>query len=598
MAAPSNYRTEAVDIGANTYSKPVQTGIGQVLGGLFEMAGQAEQKRALGVEQQEVEQARSEFFGEMTQAQKDYADITSAKMSGQEYTPEQQAVLNKYGSETAILQAAVEQGALKYHQFRTRQEGLLRDFKRDRPDLAAEADKMYAGALGFDVRGAAMDYYNFLLDKTESKVAMAAKQAKAAGDAFKDQISTVKELVKLQPFDLQNPLQEQVIQIESNVARGLIPVTAGAEMLNGIISTYATTSSTAVVNARKQIDSTFTEVLNQSASLLNAANAGQLRVGPDGKLDSEAIANVTKMKQSIFGIYDNAGRIESTSPQAKGYAEAAKKKADYLIEQIEEVEKKGTIEALLAMAKNEQEYALLNLDATQEATARDVAKLLFNTEPERAAWVKSIAPAITAGDAIAKQMTPASGGTPWTARYPSGIADKLSGVVVNKLFNHLSGTDSAEIGKVVPILTSSLVSYGAQRVDGNGRVVARSPDQLFGSSGSLYAFTSPAFAKEDIAKSILKLPKQERIKVAYGIAMNLDRYNEYVVAAANKNDSQIANRPIRISQVLADVESGKLPVNSAYEVAIPSVDKAALKPFNLYEDEAIRTWNFVRMLVQ
>jgi hypothetical protein len=492
----------------------------------------------------------------------------------------------------------VEQGALKYHQFRTRQEGLLRDFKRDRPDLAAEADKMYAGALGFDVRGAAMDYYNFLLDKTESKVAMAAKQAKAAGDAFKDQLSTAKELIKLQPSDLQNPLSEQVIQIENNVARGLIQPSAGAEILDGIINTYGTTSSRVITSANLQITNTFTKVLNESTALITASQNGQLRVGPDGKLDSAAIDNVTKMEQSVFGIYDYAARIESTSPDNKGMADSARKKADYLLEQLKEVKKAGTMEALLSVAKNQAEFAMLNLDITQETSLRDISKLVANTEPERVAWVKSVAPAIAAGDEIAKQMTPESGGAPWTVRFPSGVADKLSGNTVHKLFNYLQSVDQAETGKVVPILTSSLVSYGAQRVDGSGRVVVRSPDQLFSSAGSLYAFSSEGFADSKVAASIKGLPKQERIKIAYGIAMNLDRYNEYVVAAANKNNAEIPNRPIKSSQVLAELEDGNIPVNSAYEVAIKSVDRAALKPFNLYEDDAIRTWNFIRTLVQ
>ena len=247
-------------------------------------------------------------------------------------------------------------------------------------------------------------------------------------------------------------------------------------------------------------------------------------------------------------------------------------------------------------AKSISELSALQLNITDESMLLDLAKLFYNKQEDRDAWVKSVAPSVIVGKSLQQQMM--GGATPWTVKFPLGVTDKLSGTVVNKLFNHLGVTAAGDYGKVVPVLTDSLYSYGAQRVDGSNRVVARSPEEIFSSSGSLYAFTSPAFADSEQAKAMLSLSKQERIEIAYGIAMNLDRYNEYVVAAANKNDSQIANRPIRISQVLADVESGKLPVNSAYEVAIPSVDKAALKPFNLYEDGAIRTWNFVRRLVQ
>jgi hypothetical protein len=590
----SNYRTESVDIGANTYSKPVQTGIGQVLGGLFEMAGQAEQKKTLGLEQQEVEQARTDFFGEMTQAQKDYAEITSAKMSGQEYTTEQQAVLNKYGSETAILQAAVEQGALKYHQFRTRQEGLLRDFKRDRPDLAAEADKMYAGALGFDVRGAAMDYYNFLLDKTESKVAMATKQAQAAGDAFKESIAITKQLIDIQPSDIQTPLREQFIRIQNNVNSGAWTASAGSEAMNALTIQFRNTASMVVADANMKLDSTFTSVQTQANDIVKAAASGQLRVGPDGKLDSLAMENIGKMEAQIMQIEDLASRIETTSPEL---AKAYRSRGAFLLERVKDARASGTAEALLKNAKYISELSALQLNVTDEAMLLDMSKLFFDKEEERLAWVKSVAPSVIAGKDIQRQMM--NGATPWTAKFPLGVNDKLSGSVVNKLFNQLGVTATSESGKVVPVLTDSLYSYGAQRVDGNNRTVARSPEEIFSSSGSLYVFTSPAFTDSKAAKAMLALSKQERIEIAYGIAMNLDRYNEYVVAAASKDNPEFSNRAVRISQMLDKLESGKIPSNTRYYVADETVvGKEALKPFNLYEAEATRTWNFIRSLVQ
>lgn len=589
----SNYRTEGVDIGANTYSKPVQTGIGQVLGGLFEMAGQAEQKKTLGLEQQEVEQARSEFFGEMTQAQKDYADITSAKMSGQELTPEQQAVLNKYGSETAILQAAVEQGALKYHQFRTRQEGMLRDFKRDRPDLAAEADKMYAGTLGFDVRGAAMDYYNFLLDKSESKVAMAAKQAQAAGDAFKDSTAIAKQLIDMQPSDIQTPLREQFIRIQNNVNNGTMSPSAGAEAMNSLTEQFRTTASMVVADANIKVSNTFTSVQNQANNILAASKAGQIRVGPDGKLDSVALENIGKLEAEVMQIEDLASRIEATSPEI---AKAYRSKAEFLMERLQEAKTAGTAESLLKNAKSISELSALQLNATDEAMLLDMSKLFYNTSEERTAWVKSVAPSVIAGKDIQRQMM--NGATPWTAKFPVGVNDKISGSAVNKLFNQLAVTATSESGKVVPVLTDSLYSYGAQRVDGSNRVVARSPEEIFSSSGSLYVFTSPAFADSKAAKAMLALSKQERIEIAYGIAMNLDRYNEYVIAAAGKDNPQLANKAVRASQLLDMIESGKVPANTGYAVAHSSVDKGALKQFNTYETEAANTWRFVRSLIQ
>ena len=593
MAAPSNYRTEAVDIGANTYSKPVQTGIGQVLGGLFEMAGQAEQKRTLGVEQQEVEQARSEFFGEMTQAQKDYADITSAKMSGQEYTPEQQAVLNKYGSETAILQAAVEQGALKYHQFRTRQEGLLRDFKRDRPDLAAEADKMYAGALGFDVRGAAMDYYNFLLDKSESKVALANAQAKSAQDSYKDTVGLTKQLIEMQPTDIQTPLMEQFIRIQSNVAQGTMSVTAGQEAMNSITETYRTTASLTIADANLKVSNTFTSVQNQANSIVSAASSGQIRVGPDGKLDSAALENLNKLEAEIFAIEDYAARVEATSP---AMADAYRSKAKYLMERVQEARTAGTAEALVKNAKSISELSALQLNITDESMLLDLSKLFYNKQEDRDAWVKSVAPSVIVGKSLQQQMM--GGATPWTVKFPLGVTDKLSGTVVNKLFNQLGVTAAGESGKVVPVLTDSLYSYGAQRVDGSNRVVARSPEEIFSSSGSLYAFTSPAFADSKQAKAMLSLSKQERTEIAYGIAMNLDRYNEYVVSASSRNNPEIAGKPVKMSQMLDMIETGKAPANVGYQVAHSSVDKNLLASFDSYGSEAARTWDFVKRLVQ
>jgi hypothetical protein len=593
MAAPTNYRTEAVEIGANTYSKPVQTGIGQVLGGLFEMAGQAEQKRALGVEQQEVEQARSEFFGEMTQAQKDYADITSAKMAGQEYTPEQQAVLNKYGSETAILQAAVEQGALKYHQFRTRQEGLLRDFKRDRPDLAAEADKMYAGALGFDVRGAAMDYYNFLLEKSESKVALANAQAKSAQDSYKDTVGITKQLIEMQPSDMKVPLMEQFIRIQSNVAQGVMSVTAGQEAMNEITKTYRNTASLVVADANLKVSNTFTSVQNQANSILSASASGQMRVGPDGKLDNMALENLGKLEAEIFSIEDLAARVEATSPAT---ADAYRSKAKYLLDRVQEARNAGTAEVLLKNAKSISELSALQMNITDEAMLLDMSKIFYNKQEDRDAWVKSVAPSVIAGKSLQQQMM--SGATPWTVKFPMGVTDKLSGTVVNKLFNQLSVAPAGESGKVVPVLTDSLYSYGAQRVDGSNRVIARSPEEIFSSSGSLYAFTSEQFAESKQAKALLSLSKQERTEIAYGIAMNLDRYNEYVIAAASRENPNISRAAVRTSQLLDMIETGRVPANAKYQVAHSSVDKNLIAPFDSYGNEAARTWDFVKRLVQ
>jgi hypothetical protein len=306
-----------------------------------------------------------------------------------------------------------------------------------------------------------------------------------------------------------------------------------------------------------------------------------------------ALENLGKLEAEIFSIEDLAVRVAPTSSEL---ADAYRSKAKWMLDKVQEARKAGTAEVLLKNAKSISELSALRMDVTTEGMLLDMSKLFYNKQEDRDAWVKSVAPSVIAGKYVQQQID--GGASPWTVKFPAGVTDKLSGTVVNKLFNQLSNTATEDVGKVVPVLTDSLYSYGAQRVDGSNRVVARSPEEIFSSSGSLYAFTSQQFAESKQAKALLSLSKQERTEIAYGIAMNLDRYNEYVIAAASRENPNISRTAVRASQLLDMTETGRVPANAKYQVAHSSVDEKLLAPFDSYGSEAARTWDFVKRLVQ
>lgn len=225
MAVPSNYITKPVDIGANTYSKPVQTGIADVIGGTLEMFGKQEQKSQLDKTAKQIEAEKETLFSTFTPAQQELITINEKRMKGEELTAGQQEAYKALAQDTGLLRAAVEQGTMKVYEFRRRQEKLLRDFKQQRPDLAQEADRLWADTLGFDVRGAAMDYYNYNLKLTENiannidaqKAAKAKADAGLIDDMFRNESVWTKDL---SPED-QERFRDEIQLQKLNQADGL-----------------------------------------------------------------------------------------------------------------------------------------------------------------------------------------------------------------------------------------------------------------------------------------------------------------------------------------------------------------------------------------
>jgi hypothetical protein len=129
------------------------------------------------------------------------------------------------------------------------------------------------------------------------------------------------------------------------------------------------------------------------------------------------------------------------------------------------------------------------------------------------------------------------------------------------------------------------------------------PNEIFGSGGSLSAIGDKSFMEGPAAKRMLALPELERAQIAYGLAMNLDRYNESVAASAAASDPSLPNIPVRASQLLDLVLDKKLPVTAKYDVVHSSMRKTeagatTVDQRNSYSEQANNTWRFILELTK
>ena len=599
MSVPSDYRTGPVEIGANTYIKPANNIIGEALGSVINTFGKYERGQRLSETEQMLEAKRQEFFGTGTEAQQEIAsavEASIAKAAGQELSPKQREELAAIQQKGAKYAAALEQGVMKRHTFNREMERLLRTAKRDRPDLAPELDKLYADTLGWDVRGAEMDYYNYTLNKYQQLSEAEAAKSKTAKDIMEDKIKITDEMIKGLPEDLRPQ-----VEADWRASRLAYANTGNVGMmdktivrLNSILGdTEARTKTSAIVES----DKLMTEITQGSVKLVQAVQGNPNFLTPDGKLTDDVkqglVTNITKIdaaigKLSAVGGMDAEARIRILTTER---------------ERLNNVLQSNTQQAFIQAATDRATIAEMGIDTNTESRVLETLSLMNIPPAERPKEFKEMAPALQAGQSIAQSLF--NGQRADAVKVPAAVTNKVSSQFVGKMISRMGSTDTPEraIDLSKPLFTS-LLAYGAKRVDGQGRVVVRSQQELFGSGGALSMVGAESFTESTAAKRMRALPPVERKALAMALAMNLDRYSEAVAASANAADARIANRPTSMVKALYMIDEGKLTTNVGYSAmpkdAYKGVEggESVIAGYNGYEENAKRAWKFILELSQ
>lgn len=164
MAIPSNYKTGAVDIGVNAYSKPVNETAVNALGSIFETLTKAEKEnRASSFKEQERTYQR-EVEAELTAADKGiglFARGSRLELEAQkrQLTDEENRTLGQYKEAMVSNEEAYAQGRVAYRRYLLDAQSRLRAAITNRPDLADEFRRMSVQELGVDVGNAAMQLW-------------------------------------------------------------------------------------------------------------------------------------------------------------------------------------------------------------------------------------------------------------------------------------------------------------------------------------------------------------------------------------------------------------------------------------------------------
>lgn len=598
MTVPSKYTSGPVEIGANTYSTPVNNLIGDALSSVINIFGQTERASTLSGIQSTVEQEREQFFGTGTEAQSEIARAVEAQSianAGGELSEKQREDLNAIKGKTAQLQAAVEQGVMKKHTFSRRMETMLRDAKRERPDLAQELDKMYADTLGFDVRGAAMDYYNYTLQQYAKLGEAEAGKKAATANAITARASIVKEMIKGLP-ESDKVSAEKLMRDGEMLANKTGDMSSFGVIVDELYNKFGTVESEARATAVTNAKSFLTEITTNASALAKSLTDGS-NMNLAGELPPEVQSELSKQIVRIDANIASLANVGGKEP------EALIKLLTEEREGLVNAQKTNTLGAVIEHSKQVSERAQLMLDPNQEARLLDASRVMGVPDTERQKFVRDLAPAIKAGEQIGNQFLTRQT-KPWEAKYPAGVPDKIGGAVVKKVLDRLGSVDKPEqAAEVIPVAIDALYAYGAKRVDAQGRTQVRMPNEIFGSGGSLSAIGDKNFLGGDAAKRMLALPELERAQIAFGLAMNLDRYNESVAASAAASDPSLPNIPVRASQLLDLVLDGKLPATSKYDVVHSSMRKteagnATVEQRNGYSEQASNTWRFIMELTK
>jgi hypothetical protein len=81
--------------------------------------------------------------------------------------------------------------------------------------------------------------------------------------------------------------------------------------------------------------------------------------------------------------------------------------------------------------------------------------------------------------------------------------------------------------------------------------------------------------------------------------MQLDRYNESVAASASSANQDIPNKPIKASQLLDKIMGGEVQQWGAYKPMASDMYKTGkADQYDVYKENAVRTWNFIQELAK
>jgi hypothetical protein len=547
MAVPSNYITKPVDIGANTYSKPVQTGIADVISGTLEMFGKQEQKSQLDKTAKQIEAEKDTLFSTFTPAQQELIAINEKRMKGEELTAGQQEAYKALAQDTGLLRAAVEQGTMKVYEFRRRQEKLLRDFKQQRPDLAQEADRLWADTLGFDVRGAAMDYYNYNLKLTENIAnnidAQKAAKAKADSDLLDDMFRNEGVWTKdLSPED-QESFRDEIQLQRLNQANG-IPI--DLTRLNKVVGQGQMNSAVLVEEFKLGLVDATTGKRGQSGKAAIEANIASYRdtalaISQD-VMNGNWPTDKAQADKRIFGIESAINSLDTEIAKYRGVSvlredmEAYDKQITGLREVITKLREDSTPANVATQMDNARRILINSASVEHIRLADETIKTLksYNIPFDEVKIREGI---LEAGGYFADQQ---KNNLPINKMYlPPSVANKIP----TALFPTIASTilvgkiGSQQLEQIAPALVEAATAQGVPIKDNlNGKERPRDATQLMGRNGVIgYVLVN----EQALAPVLAQMDRGTRHILAMSLLMNLDRYNVTRIQDAVANNQEL-----------------------------------------------------------
>lgn len=164
MATPSDYKTGTVEIGVNTYSKPVNTAAIEAVGDVLDIAGKTEKLNRVEKFAQQERTAQANVEAELLAADKGIGLFARGARLQQEslsrkLTEDEARTLGEYQRASTTMNEAYAQGKVSYRQYLLDAQTRLRSAITARPDLADQFRKMSVQELGVDVGNAAISIW-------------------------------------------------------------------------------------------------------------------------------------------------------------------------------------------------------------------------------------------------------------------------------------------------------------------------------------------------------------------------------------------------------------------------------------------------------
>ncbi len=537
MASPSDYKTGTVEVAANTYSKPVNPAIGQAIGGVLEMFGKAEQKRKLSSEEQRLTQEREALFSNLTPAQQKIISINEAQVNGRELTKEE----IDFQSNSTLLREAVEQGVMKVHQFKRRQEQLLRDAKVARPDLAQEFDRLYADTLGFDVRGAAMDYYNYNLKLTEN---LALSQEEKEKNALKQESDYIDDVMRNIDMYTKYMTPDQAMKFTTEIALARADLSDGRrpniDSINRSIGVTSAEQAQADVSFRVGPISPETGerqasgkalLDNQITGFLSSAEIIKQEI-LNGQWDSNPTAVSQRINNFEIAVNDferglsKYTEIPSLRDQIKPYQDQVKYLRENVIKPLREDSSSAKIldrlNATSGILKNSASVtAYANVDTV--VSFMKATGVQFDEAQTREGLLE-----------VSGWLNTFTGqGLPYKDWYvPQNRVNKIPAAAFTAVATALTTgkLDNQQKAQILGSMSEIAQAMGTPiKTAADGKEIPRDPNQMMGTQGVI-GFT---LANKDSMKTAIKgMNPADRHAFALSLLSNLDRYNAARIKSA------------------------------------------------------------------